>query len=87
MASATNISISQICATTINNAPYLIALGEGGGVYALNLNVTIGKGGINTTWQQLPPIYVPNGYSYPLVKSGGDTLPNVSPLIYQTTSS
>jgi len=85
MADATQITITQIATTTIAESPYVIALGEDGGVYALNLTNATNKQ-LNSQWIQLPPIYIPNGFTYPLVRSsGGDILPNVTPLIYLPT--
>lgn len=60
MASATNVAITTINATTINDTPFLIALGEDGNVYIMNLTAVTNKN-LNTGWQQIPPfIYLPD---------------------------
>ena len=86
MAAATNVPIIQIAPTTINNNPYIVALGDDGGVYVMNLTIATNKE-LDTSWQQLPPINIPNGYTYPEVTDGsGDLLANVKPLIYTPTN-
>lgn len=83
MATATNVVITQITTTTINDTPYIVALGEDGGIFAMNLTIAVNKE-LNSSWVQLPPIYIPDGYEYPLIQSGSDILPNVTPLKYTT---